>query len=229
MKLTYFSIPGKVLKAMYYGVRLFLRPHELNTLIQLANQLTDLKAFDEAVLHVKEDAQAKALIAERYSPKPLNMEKLKTCAPGSFGLAYYNHMQAFGLTPYFAPDVSLASEKIYLRERQRVVHDYVHALLNIGTTVEEEAKLNAIFMVKGCSPFTSVIVAGAFFHFLFKRPSELVKLTREVNQGFNYGEQLRTPFAFRWEEHIHSPLSEVRALMSARSNVAELPQLEPHA
>lgn len=170
MKLTYFSIPGKVLKAMYYGVRLFLRPHELNSLIQLANQLTDLKAFDEAVLHVKEDAQAKVLIAERYSP-----------------------------------------------------------MLNIGTTVEEEAKLNAIFMVKGCSPFTSVIVAGAFFHFLFKRPSELVKLTCEVNQGFNYGEQLRTPFAFRWEEHIHTPLSEVRALMSTRSNVSELLQLEPHA
>lgn len=215
MKLTFFNLPVKVCKAIYYGVRLFFRPHELDTLIQLANQLTDLKAFDEAVLHVKKDSQAHILITERYSPPPLDLEKLKTCAKGSFGLAYYHHMRHFGLTPYYAPDVSCVSEKIYLRERQRVIHDYVHALLDIGTTVEEEAKLNAIFMVKGCSPFTAVIVAGAFFHFLFKRPSELIKLTREVNQGFNYGEQFKTPFALKWEEHIHTPLSEVKSLLSA--------------
>jgi ubiquinone biosynthesis protein Coq4 len=213
MKLKIFKTPILISKATYYGIRLFLRPQELNTLINLANQLTELPAFDSAVEHLKGDASAKSLIEQRYSPGMPSLEELKNYPANSFGYDYYKHMSLYGLTVYPTQFTSSMPEKIYVRERQREIHDLVHALLNIGITVEEEAKLNAVFMPKGCSPFTSVIVAGAFLHFLFKRPSELIKLTRYVNDGFNFGEKMVSPFAVKWEEHFYTPTSQLQQLL----------------
>lgn len=220
MKLKIFRIPILISKASYYGVRLFLRPHELDTLINLANQLTELPAFDAAVEHLKTDAAAKALIEQRYSPGMPSLEELKNYPENSFGHDYYKHMTSYGLTVYPTKFTMDMPEKIYVRERQREVHDLVHALLDIGITVEEEAKLNAVFMPKGCSPFTSIIVAGAFLHFLFKRPKELIKLTRYVNDGFNFGEQMVSPFAVKWEEHFYTPTAQLQQLLGVAGSVS---------
>ncbi|AZZ38117.1 hypothetical protein CIK05_15350 [Bdellovibrio sp. qaytius] len=219
MKLKIFRIPILICKAIYFAVRLFLRPHELDTLINLANQLTDLPAFDAAVEHLKQDASAKMLIEQRYSPGMPTLEELKNYPADTFGHDYYKHMSKYGLTVYPTKFTLDMPEKIYVRERQREIHDLVHALLDIGITVEEEAKLNAVFMPKGCSPFTSVIVAGAFFHFLFKRPKELIKLTQFVNDGFNYGETMASPFAIKWEEHFHTPTAQLQQLLGVSARL----------
>ncbi|MES2802307.1 MAG: Coq4 family protein [Bdellovibrionota bacterium] len=213
MKSKIFRLPILIIKASYYGVRLFLRPHELHTLISLANQLTELPAFDAAVEHLKTDKAAKELIEQRYSPGMPTIEELKNYPANSFGHDYYKHMASHRLTVYPTKFTLDMPEKIYVRERQRQIHDLVHALLKIGVTVEEEAKLNAVFMPKGCSPFTSVIVGGAFLHFLFKRPKELIKLTRYVNDGFNFGEQMASPFSVKWEEHFYTPTAQLRRLL----------------
>lgn len=225
--LRFFKLFGKYLRGFYLAIRLFLRPEDLQTLIKLGNLLTDLPAYSSALSQLKADPEIKIMIETRYSPGIPTMDQLKLYPEESLGKAYYNQLSKYNLAPYVALPTKDMPENFYLRERSREIHDIIHTVLGLGITVEEEAQVNAFSMVKGATPFTTIIVVGAFLHFLFKRSSELPKLIQCVRKSWDMGTQMKSPFAIRWEEFMDRPINEVKKEMGfkALESSERLPEL----
>lgn len=209
----FFGLAGKFIRGLYLATRLLLKPEDLQTLIKLGNILTDLPAYSSALSQLKADSEIRVIIENRYSPGIPTMDQLKLYPEGSLGKAYYNQLSKYNLAPYVALPTKDMPENFYLRERSREIHDIIHTVLGLGISVEEEAQVNAFSMVKGATPFTTIIVVGAFLHFLFKRPSELPKLIQCVRKSWDMGTQMKSPFAIRWEEFMDRPLNDVKKEM----------------
>jgi ubiquinone biosynthesis protein Coq4 len=208
--LRFFRLGAKYVRGFYLALKLLLNPEDLQTLIKLGDLLTDLPAYASALEQLKQDPKVQTLIETRYSPGIPTLAQLKDYPEESLGKAYYKQLTKYNLSPYVALNTKDKSENIYLRERSREIHDILHTVLDLGITTEEEAQLNAFFMVKGATPFTTIIVVGAFLHFLFKRPSELPKLIQMVRISWDMGSQMKSPFAIRWEEFMTKPMSDAK-------------------
>lgn len=211
--LRFFKLTGKFIRGFYLAIRLLLKPEDTPTLLKLGNLLTDLPAYSAALGQLKANPEIKKLIDARYSPGIPTMTQLKSYPEGSLGKAYYNQLSKYNLEPYVALPTKNESENVYLRERSREIHDIIHTVLGCGITVEEEAQVNAFNMVKGATPFTSIIVVGAILHFIFKRPSELPRVIELVKKSWDLGEKLKSPFEIKWEEYFARPMEEVQREM----------------
>jgi ubiquinone biosynthesis protein Coq4 len=198
------------IRGFYLAIKLLIFPEDLQTLIKLGDIFTALPAYEAALTQLKKDPEAAQLIAEKYSPGIPSLEELKELPKESLGYAYYTHLTKNKIAPYIARQCIRDSEKLYLRERQREIHDILHAVLDVGIEIPDEGKLNSMFMVKGASPFTTILVVGSFLHFVFKKPWELPVLIESVRTGWDIGTRAKSPFALRWEEMFLTPLEQVR-------------------
>jgi len=206
----FFKLSFKCFRGLFLALKLLFNPEDLQTLIKLGDLLSDLPAYSVALTQLKKDPQAKILIEERYAQGIPSLHELKNYPEDSLGRAYYNQLTKFNLEPYVSTTIKSPSENIYLRERSREIHDIIHTVLDLGITTEEEAQVNAFFMVKGATPFTTIIVVGAFLHVIFKRPSELPRLIQMVQKSWNLASQAKSPFAIKWEEFMNRPLAEAK-------------------
>jgi ubiquinone biosynthesis protein COQ4 len=208
--LSFFKKIFLSLRGLYLAIKLLLFPEDLQTLIKLGDIFTGLPAYESALKQVKLDTNAETLINERYSPGIPSIEELRNFPKDTLGYAYYAHLSKNNIAPYVSRPCIRDSDRLYLRERQREIHDILHAVLDVGIDIPDEGKLNSMFMVKGASPFTTILVVGSFLHFIFKKPTELPKLIENVRAGWEIGAKSKSPFAVRWEEQFEKPIEQVR-------------------
>jgi ubiquinone biosynthesis protein Coq4 len=209
-RMGFFKKLKLIIRGLYLSFKLLIRPEDLQTLIKLGDVFTELPAYEAALAQLKSDPEAATLIYEKYSPGIPSMEELKNFPKDTLGYAYYAHLSKNKIDPYISKPCLKKSDRLYLRERQREIHDILHAILDVGIDIPDEGKLNSMFMVKGASPFTTVLVVGSFFHFIFKRPTELPKLIENVRSGWEIGKKAKSPFAIRWEDRFSEPIEQVR-------------------
>jgi ubiquinone biosynthesis protein COQ4 len=212
------SVPVLLGKGVYYGMRLLVRPADIRALLGLGDLLSETRAFDEFVERVQKDPDAQVLIRERYAPGLPALGELSAYPEGSLGLKLAEQMARFGLDLYpkrFANSSGSDRPGIYLRERQREIHDLLHTLLGQGIELSEEAHVNAFMMAQSGSPVSILVVCGAILRTVFciSKPSELSLLLRQVQAGYAQGLRARNIFGIRWEEKLGLSLEDAKRLL----------------
>ncbi|KAI9007746.1 coenzyme Q biosynthesis protein Coq4-domain-containing protein [Hyaloraphidium curvatum] len=104
------------------------------------------------------DRDGRRILRERprIGSATVDIARLRSLPPGTFGRAYADWLDDHGVTPdtrmpvMFVEDAELA----YVLQRYREVHDFWHALTGIGVTVEAELALKWFEMVQTGLPMT---------------------------------------------------------------------------
>lgn len=198
------------LNAAWNALRILRDPKDIRALLKLGDLLSETEAFRFAADRLLRDPAVSRLAEERYSPGFPSIETLRGMPEGSLGQAFAAHMELNGLSPYPRSSRDSPDGRVYLRERQREIHDILHAVLGYGIDVADEAALNAFLMAQCPIPISTLIVAGSVIQTVFKNPNRLPSHLERIAEGWKIGKSARTPFAIRWEECWARPVTEMR-------------------
>lgn len=211
----------KILKVIfagiYYSLKILIIPKDITSILKLGDLLTNSNAFDQSLERAKNDLGARQLIGERYTEGGIVMDVIKNAPSGTLGAAVLEHLRKFNLNSYGVSMKSDVSERIYLRERQREIHDILHCVFDLDIEIKDEAKLNAIVMAQVYSPISTLIVAGSVIHTLFKTPNELPQLIDSIVDGIEIGRRSASIFSIKWEELMLQPIDVAKTVISKKN------------
>jgi ubiquinone biosynthesis protein COQ4 len=206
-----------ILRALFYGLKVLLRPSDIHSLLKVGDILSHSKALTFAAEKAKQDPEAGLLIEERYCQGFPSAEVLAQMPVGSLGHSLAQHLQQHGLQNYPERSLVYRTDAVYLRERQRQIHDLLHVVLGCGISVREEACVNAFVMAQTGAPISILIVFGVLLRALMKNPAGVLEDMEAIFKAWSCGRQARSPFGFRWEARLEAPLAEVREYFNLSS------------
>lgn len=203
-----------IAKGAFYASHVILQPSKgIMSLIKVGDLISETKAFQIALERVKEDGDARALIEERYTKGFLTLDELKTYPKNSLGYLMFKQIDDEGLDVYPLIDMSQFSEKEYLRERRREIHDVLHVVLGYDTSLIGEASLNTFLASQSGMPVCLMIPAGVMLKYIFQEPDQVKPLMDSLFEAWKWGKASRSPFGIRWEEYLKQDVDSLRELL----------------
>lgn len=175
---------------------------------------------------VSEDAGFMQLFQELYNPRFPTNEELIQYPTGSFAQVLGAHLIKNGITLDFAgldtsmflnQDVNVLS---YFSMRALRLHDVVHVILGLGVTPLEEYAVASFTLGQYHSPYHTLLVSAGAIYTVFHRPDQLREYQEMTNRFYELGKNSVFVTGFRFEEHLSTPISEVRALLGLPQDLA---------
>ena len=164
-------------------------PKHTESVFDIEDGLRDLKAYQLVLEHIKSDPAVARIIEERYLAPPHDMAALGRLPDGTFGKAFWHHIEDNGFDPDYYRKIEVASDLDYVLMRVRQTHDVWHVVTGIGTDQIGEIALKAFELCQLRRPMAAVIAAGGVFRYLLKDP-------RRSGQGAER-DRLRVPAGLR--------------------------------
>lgn len=207
-----------VVRLLWFTLRALHRPSDIESLVKAGNLISEIQAFDVALKRVKSDPAARQLIQERYAPGQPSQSTLLALPVGSFGHEFAQMSIEQDLARYPYPVPFDCSERVYLRERRREIHDYLHLVLRYDNSLTGEACLNTFLAAQSAMPMTVLIPIGVTLRTLVTDPSGLGQLLDDLNNAWDRGKRCPSPFGVRWEDCLDLPLVEAVEILGPKSN-----------
>lgn len=196
---------------IYHTIKLLLIPNKsLYSLLYVGNTLSESKVAQQATNQLLEQEEIQEQVRANYGYKALDLEALKKMAEGSFGKTLYDFMTSQNLDVYPLKEGVEPSPAIYLRERRRKIHDYLHVVLGYGTDLLGEAEVNAFTARQTGMPISYLIIIGVLLRTMLKQPLEFHQLIDRLKDAWGRGSNSENLFVYPWEDLFEQPLEEVR-------------------
>ena len=204
---------------IYHALRLLLIPSKsLHSLLFVGNKLSESKLAKIAIDDLLENPAIEEQVNFNYGYSKLDLKALKFLPKDSFGYSLFEFMDSQNLDVYPLLENEIPSSSIYLRERRRKIHDYLHLALGYGTDLHGEAEVNAFTARQTGMPICYLIIMGVLLKTMVKRPLEFHPLIKRLIQAWKLGGRSENLFVFPWESVLDHPLEEVQ-LNFKRMNV----------
>jgi ubiquinone biosynthesis protein COQ4 len=153
--------------------RLLADPDDTQKAIDVSSAL-DGDYTERQLASLMRSREGRRLLAERPSLLALlgDAAALAAMPEGSFGRAYRDHMQRYGLDPRKLVELSRASDpraagrdaaQVWIVERENLIHDLSHALTGYGSDGLGEAALLAFSVGQQYRPSRLLLALGATF------------------------------------------------------------------
>ncbi len=164
-------------------------------------------------------------------PAPIEVERLKSCAPGTLGRGYYEFVVENDLMEKFAVNYRDFNEKLhasgkldrlpedmsYMMVRGTQIHDFQHVLTGFDSTPYGELKLAAFYLAQLRFPYHAMRMAVTFAHAAFVNPEITVDAMDAVVEGWSKGRASGNLNFARWEDELDTPVSELRERYSIQA------------
>jgi len=187
---------------------LMTESYELEVVGGVAEILLQMPSFERAVAHLQQDADAAALIAERYMAPPHDLEALLQCPPASLGYLYAKQMKARGFRAEdLYVDIPITSDASYVEARLSQTHDIWHLVTGFSVSEIDEIGLQAFHLPQFPYPLAVVLLSSSLMTTLVFKPDELPDLLNAIGKGWTMGQAAKPLFAQKWEEHWDKPLA----------------------
>ncbi len=207
------SIKNNIL-FLYHAIRLLLIPNRsLLSLLYIGNRLSESKVGEQAAKELLKNERIEQQAMIRYGFSSLKLEALQPLKEKSFGRVLYDFMTEQQLDVYPLQENTEASASVYLRERRRKIHDFLHVVLEYGTDLHGEAEVNAFTARQTGMPICYLIIIGVMLKTMLKQPLEFHKLMDRLRMAWKRGGQAENLFIFPWEDMLTLPLIEVREIL----------------
>lgn len=173
---------------------------------------------------ITSDTNFMQLFAELYNPRFPTNEELIQYPLGSLGYAIGTHLIKNNITldfagldtsMFFSQDVNVTT---YFSSRALRLHDFFHVVLGLGVTPLEEYAVACFNLGQFRSPYHMLQVSAGALYIAFQRPDQIPQFLELNQRFFHLGRSCLFLTGFRFEEHLQTPLSEVR-------NLLKLPQI----
>lgn len=159
-----------------YG--LFKQPEDFRSLLKLGDVIAETNWFVMATKKFREQDQFQ-LMQKKYSPTIPSLENLKKYPKNSLGFQFAEFMVGNHLTTYDF-EVPVTGDAVWLRERSRRVHDFLHVLLEKGISVEDEICLNAYLVYSIQAPISCLIMYGGLFRLMLTDFRTFLSTRKEI-------------------------------------------------
>ena len=181
----------------------------LASLIFLGDRLSESDRAREAAADLMNDPA----ITMRYKTldgfHSLDLEKLKDLPDNSFGYRVYEFFTSQGLDVYPLPEIENPESYVYLRERRRKIHDFLHLTLGYGTDLFGEAEVNSFVYQQTKMPISKLIIAGIYLKTLLSKPQRIGELKEPVRLAKSRADDCQNLFAYQWEKFYQRPYADV--------------------
>jgi len=196
---------------IYHTIRLLLIPHKsLYSLLYVGNKLSESKVAEQACNELLQKEAIQEQVRTKYGYNELDLESLKNMPEGSFGRVLADFMASQNLEVYPLLEDIEPSPEIYLRERRRKIHDYLHVVLGYGTDLLGESEVNAFTAKQTKMPISYLIIIGVLLRTMVKQPLEFHALIDRLQAAWKRGSNSENLFVYPWEDLFERPLEEVR-------------------
>ena len=190
----------------------------MHSLLFIGNKLSESKLAKISIDDLLENPAIEEQVNFNYGYSKLDLNALKELPQNSFGYALFEFMDSQSLDVYPLLENERPSSAIYLRERRRKIHDYLHLALDYGTDLHGEAEVNAFTARQTGMPICYLITMGVLLKTMVKQPMEFHPLIKRLIRAWKTGGRCENLFVFQWERVLSHPLEEVR-LNFKRMNV----------
>lgn len=174
-------------------------------------------------------------LAERYLPEPLSLDDLERCAPGTLGHGYRsfildNALEANLSVNYQSYHASLEADGAldrlpadmnYMSVRLSQIHDFIHVLSGYDPTPAGELAVAAFHAAQLRYPYHPMRIAVTTAHVAFVSPRYLESSMDAFTTGWQMGRLAGNLHFTRWEEHLDTPLAELRRRFRVDTSIAD--------
>lgn len=181
----------------------------LASLIFLGDRLSQSDRAREAAADLMDDPAVTMRYKTLDGFQPLDLEKLKELPDNSFGYRVYDFFTSQGLDVYPLPEEENPEAYVYLRERRRKIHDFLHLTLGYGTDLFGEAEVNSFVYQQTKMPISKLIIGGIYLKTLVSKPSRLGELKERIRLAKNRADTCQNLFAYQWEKFFQRPYADV--------------------
>ena len=171
---------------------------------------------------------AEAFVAERYLAEPLRLEDLEDCAEGTLGHAYRrfiidNDLEANLARNYREFNEQLSAEGTldrlpedlsYTIVRGFQIHDFLHVLTGFSSKPLGELAQAGFHFGQLQFPYHAMRLAVTAGHIAFVNPGAITDAMDAFMAGWMMGRQAENCHFVRWEDELHTPLTELRERMA---------------
>ncbi|MEM7552697.1 MAG: Coq4 family protein [Cyanobacteria bacterium P01_A01_bin.84] len=145
-----------------------------------------------------------------YYPK-IDLDELITYPPNSFGREYAEHMKSNNLqTLDISPELDDIAQGNVFALRYLVTHDIFHVLLGFDTSYAGEIGVLAFAVAQNYSKSQNLSIWLAKFIYPILAPKEIPIILSNLKKGKEIGKNAKFLLGYRFEEHWHEPINEVR-------------------
>ena len=198
---------------IYHTIKLLLIPSKsLYSLLYIGNKLSESKVSQQATYGLLQKEEIQEQVKIKYGYSQLNLEELKEMPEDSFGKTLYEFMTSQKLDVYPLLGNIEPTPEVYLRERRRKIHDYLHVILGYGTDLLGESEVNAFTARQTGMPISYLIIIGVLLRTMVKQPLEFHNLIDRLRHAWQRGSMSENLFVFPWEDLYERPLEEVRLI-----------------
>ncbi len=158
-----------------------------------------------------------------YYPE-INVEQLLQYPPGTFGREYAEHLTINKLKPFnVSPEFDAIAQRNVFALRYAVTHDIFHCLLGFDTSYAGEIGVLAFAAAQNYSPSLQLSLTLAKILYPLLAPGQRGAIKANLAKGQELGKQADFLLGYRFEDHWHEPIAEVRLRLGLPATVDEIP------
>lgn len=156
-----------------------------------------------------------------YYPE-INVEHLLQYPLGTFGREYAEHLTKNQLKPFnVSPEFDAIAQRNVFALRYAVTHDIFHCLLGFDTSYAGEIGVLAFAAAQNYSPSLRVGLTLAKFLYPLWTPSQRGAIRGNLAKGQELGKQADFLLGYRFEDHWHEPIAQVRERLGLPATVEQ--------
>ncbi|MCT7963347.1 ubiquinone biosynthesis protein COQ4 [Laspinema sp. D1] len=156
-----------------------------------------------------------------YYPE-INIEQLLQYPPGTFGREYAEHLTKNHLKPFnVSPELDAIAQRNVFALRYAVTHDIFHCLLGFDTSYAGEIGVLAFAAAQNYSHSLQVGLTFAKLLYPILAPRQRGAIWANLAKGQELGKQADFLLGYRFEDHWHEPIAQVRQHLGLRTTVEQ--------
>jgi ubiquinone biosynthesis protein COQ4 len=155
------------LMAIKGAISLFRDPTQTASVYDIEDGLRNTKATQLALEFVKSDPTVAQIIAERYTPPPLDLDALFTLPADSLGHTYAAYIKESNFDPNFYRNIEVKDDISYVMLRLRQTHDIWHIIGGFSTDVAGELGLKSFELAQTHRTMSLILLAGGLLKSLY--------------------------------------------------------------
>ncbi len=161
-----------------------------------------------------------------YYPE-INVQHLLQYPPGSFGREYAEHLTKNQLNPFnVSPEFDAIAQRNVFALRYAVTHDIFHCVLGFDTSYAGEIGVLAFAAAQDYSPSLQVGLTFAKLLYPLLAPRQRGAIWANLAKGQALGKQADFLLGYRFEDHWHEPIAEVRLGLGLPATVEAIAALK---
>ncbi|MEQ1876551.1 MAG: Coq4 family protein [Bdellovibrionia bacterium] len=218
------------IKKCYHILNLFclsiayaIWPENVKLTFKFADHLIGLGAYREIERVLTSDPETRELIRKRHAIQAIHLSELGRLPKTTLGRQFADHMIDNELDPNFYPPVKIVSDRHYVLQRIRSMHDILHIVTGFDTSENGEVSLQSFLTAQIASPFSMMVVGGFIFFFPFKtRQDSFAARMDGIVEGWRMGRLAKPVFNYDWNKAWSKPLDQVRAELGIQPRPATI-------